>query len=203
MTEHVLVLNQGGDFLYVEPWTDSIKKIKKKKAEVLAELSDKYLRDVHTFADAEKMPIVIRLMYFMYPPNKGVFFDLREGQTEVVSRAGIWERDKHMCQYCGKHLELSDMHWDHIYPQSLGGVDSWYNLVCACSKCNTKKKNKTLEEARMKLIRKPYAPIVTKKKISRKRQEVMNFIKRMKGMKNIVGKEGWLSYIYMNVPLEG
>jgi hypothetical protein len=199
--EHVLVLNQGYQPLYIEPWTDSVKKVKKKKAEVLSEISDRYLRDIHTFSDAEKMPVVIRLMYFMYPPSKGMNYDVKVGEPETLSRAGIWERDKHICQYCGKHLELNDMHWDHILPESKGNPDSWMNLVCACSKCNTKKKDRTPEEAGMKLIRKPYVPLVTKKKISHKRSEVFNFIKKLKDMKNVTGKD-WLSYIYMHVPLE-
>ena len=35
---------------------------------------------------------------------------------------------------------------------------SWENIVCSCIKCNTKKGNRTPDEARMKLIRKPERP---------------------------------------------
>lgn len=196
---NVLVLNQGYVPLYVEPWTDSIRKVKKKKAEVLSHIEDHYLQ---SFKDADRMPVVIRLLYFMYPPNKGVNFSEREGTVpDRPSRHDIWERDKHTCQYCGKALELSDMSWDHVIPQDQGGKNTWYNLVCSCSKCNTKKKNRTPEEANMRLIQKPYIPMNVKRKTSRKRSEVCNFIRKIKEMKNVTGKE-WLSYIYMHVPLE-
>ncbi|CAN0913268.1 hypothetical protein LINGRAHAP2_LOCUS27819 [Linum grandiflorum] len=47
---------------------------------------------------------------------------------------------------------------DHVFPASRGGEWKWENLVAACSKCNSKKGQKTLEEVNMKLIKMPKAP---------------------------------------------
>jgi 5-methylcytosine-specific restriction endonuclease McrA len=44
---------------------------------------------------------------------------------------------------------------DHVLAASRGGKWEWENLVTACSSCNVKKGNKTLEEARMKLMKSP------------------------------------------------
>ena len=43
-------------------------------------------------------------------------------------------------------------------PKSRGGEDTWKNLVAACTSCNNKKGNRTPEEARMPLRRKPFRP---------------------------------------------
>ena len=45
-----------------------------------------------------------------------------------------------------------------MIPRSRGGETSWENLVTACKACNTKKGNRTPEEAGMRLLKKPRAP---------------------------------------------
>jgi 5-methylcytosine-specific restriction endonuclease McrA len=47
---------------------------------------------------------------------------------------------------------------DHVIPKSLGGKDTWENLVCACMRCNSKKGDQSPERVGMKLIRKPRKP---------------------------------------------
>ena len=47
---------------------------------------------------------------------------------------------------------------DHVLPKIYGGNDSWENLVCACTKCNSIKGDKTPEQAGLKLLRKPRKP---------------------------------------------
>ncbi|KAK4405014.1 hypothetical protein Sango_0870000 [Sesamum angolense] len=47
---------------------------------------------------------------------------------------------------------------DHVLPIARGGKWTWENLVAACAKCNSKKGQKTLEEANMKLMKVPKAP---------------------------------------------
>lgn len=69
----------------------------------------------------------------------------------------IW-RDKNICQYCGNKFSFYDLTMDHVIPKSRGGDKSWTNIVACCKKCNTKKSNKTPEEARMPLIKKPSVP---------------------------------------------
>ena len=41
---------------------------------------------------------------------------------------------------------------------SRGGRDRWSNVVTACRSCNTRKGNRTPEEARMPLLAVPYVP---------------------------------------------
>ncbi|CAN0913266.1 hypothetical protein LINGRAHAP2_LOCUS27819 [Linum grandiflorum] len=72
-----------------------------------------------------------------------------------LSRKNILHRDSYICQYCYSSENLTI---DHVFPASRGGEWKWENLVAACSKCNSKKGQKTLEEVNMKLIKMPKAP---------------------------------------------
>lgn len=47
---------------------------------------------------------------------------------------------------------------DHVVPKSMGGKDTWENMVCACLECNNRKGDRLPEQAGMKLIRKPRRP---------------------------------------------
>jgi 5-methylcytosine-specific restriction endonuclease McrA len=75
-----------------------------------------------------------------------------------LGRENIFKRDNYSCQYCGKRLTYKSGTIDHIIPQSKGGKHSWDNVVVACWPCNNKKDSKTLSEAGMFLLRKPYSP---------------------------------------------
>jgi 5-methylcytosine-specific restriction endonuclease McrA len=43
-------------------------------------------------------------------------------------------------------------------PRSKGGDDTWMNVVTACRRCNQRKSDKTLKEARLELLYLPYTP---------------------------------------------
>lgn len=75
-----------------------------------------------------------------------------------LTRKNIFLRDNNCCLYCGKKFNTQDLNIDHVIPSSEGGKNEWTNLVCSCYKCNSKKANKSLKEARMKLIRNPFEP---------------------------------------------
>lgn len=47
-----------------------------------------------------------------------------------------------LCVYCGEAADSED----HVVPLSRGGTDHWWNLVRACQKCNSSKKDRLLEE---------------------------------------------------------
>lgn len=51
------------------------------------------------------------------------------------------------CAYCGTELN-GKFHIDHIHPLSRGGSNWPNNLACACAKCNTSKRDKTVAEWR-------------------------------------------------------
>jgi 5-methylcytosine-specific restriction endonuclease McrA len=46
---------------------------------------------------------------------------------------------------------------DHVMPRSRGGGHEWTNLAAACRRCNLTKRDRTPEEAGMRLLR-PCAP---------------------------------------------
>lgn len=75
------------------------------------------------------------------------------------SRKSVFKRDFFNCQYCGKHLKGDQATIDHINPRSLGGDNSFDNCVTACYPCNSRKGNKTLQEANMELINSPIIPL--------------------------------------------
>jgi CRISPR/Cas system Type II protein with McrA/HNH and RuvC-like nuclease domain len=60
-------------------------------------------------------------------------------------RKKVYERDKGICQICGKKVDENDYHVDHIFPISKGG-DEWdmNNLQCSCPECNLKKSDKII-----------------------------------------------------------
>ncbi|XP_030525988.2 uncharacterized protein LOC115737782 isoform X2 [Rhodamnia argentea] len=72
-----------------------------------------------------------------------------------LNRKNIFYRDSYSCQYCSSSENLTI---DHVLPVARGGEWKWQNLVTACARCNSRKGQKTLEEANMKLITVPKAP---------------------------------------------
>ncbi|PSF35255.1 HNH endonuclease [Aphanothece hegewaldii CCALA 016] len=72
-----------------------------------------------------------------------------------VNRRELLRRDKHQCQYCGSRKKLTI---DHILARSKGGKNTWDNLVIACESCNTRKGDRTPQQAGMILHTTPKAP---------------------------------------------
>lgn len=71
------------------------------------------------------------------------------------SRLNVFRRDNYICQYCGERFIGSELTVDHVIPRSMwngGGTPTcWTNIVTCCLKCNSKKGNKTPEQAGMYL----------------------------------------------------
>jgi 5-methylcytosine-specific restriction endonuclease McrA len=103
---------------------------------------------VHTVSFKIRIPRVILLLVFDQLPAKEVKF----------TRHNIFERDKNTCQYCGKSFDRRDLNLDHVIPRDRGGPTTWENIVCSCIRCNTRKGNRSPQEAGMRLIRKPRRP---------------------------------------------
>ena len=74
-----------------------------------------------------------------------------------LTKHRLFVRDRHVCAYCGGLFAESELTVEHINPVSRGGSQSWTNVVTACRSCNTRKGNRTPEEARMPLLYVPYA----------------------------------------------
>jgi len=104
---------------------------------------------IQTLRGAILIPRVIALQVYDRIPARHVRF----------SRMNIFSRDRNSCQYCGKSFESrGDLNIDHIIPRSQGGTSNWLNVVCSCIQCNRRKGGRTPEQARIKLIRKPFKP---------------------------------------------
>lgn len=58
------------------------------------------------------------------------------------TRAQVFERDGHRCQYCGSTDALG---LDHIIPMDEGGSHEAENLRVACHTCNSTKRNRSVE----------------------------------------------------------
>lgn len=114
------------------------------------DFSSSYTGDacVHTVSFRIRIPQVILLLMFDRQPKKEVKF----------TRHNIFERDKNTCQYCGRVFDRKDLNLDHVIPRDRGGPTTWENIVCSCIECNTRKGNRTPQEAGMRLIRKPKRP---------------------------------------------
>ncbi len=72
----------------------------------------------------------------------------------VCSRTNILRRDRYICAYCGR----TGTTFDHILPRSRGGRTTWLNCVAACLECNSRKADRTPQEAGMVLSIRPYVP---------------------------------------------
>lgn len=138
-----LVLNVTDQPLTVVSTERALTLMLKDKVDVVAANG----RVFHAAGGAEfRAPTVVRIRYFVHVPyNPG---------TPNVSRKAIFARDRGQCQYCGKNAE----NLDHVVPQARGGKHTWDNLVAACRRCNSRKRDRTPEQAGMKLKREPYEP---------------------------------------------
>ena len=115
---------------------------------VLSEKADVLHADGYRFRSEQldlAAPSVVRLRRYVHVPYR---------HRAALSRRGVFLRDGGQCQYCGQAAE----NVDHVVPRSRGGLHEWENVVAACRRCNSRKEDRTPDEARMTLRRRPYAP---------------------------------------------
>src|SRR5260370_374120 len=111
----------------------------------VAQAEEMHNAEVHSAAHAHKVPSVIRLLAYRHIPQ----------QSRALSRKNILLRDRNTCQFCVRVFPSSELTLDHVVPRSRGGRSSWENLVACCYRCNNNKGDRTPEEARLKLARRP------------------------------------------------
>ena len=95
-----------------------------------------------------RVPTVIVVSNFAKVPMKRPKFNSRN----------LWERDRGRCQYTGRQLRPGEGNIDHIHPRSRGGETTWENCVLAATEVNSRKADRTPQEAGLKLQRTPFAP---------------------------------------------
>jgi 5-methylcytosine-specific restriction endonuclease McrA len=143
---HALVLNASFEPLHIVTWQRAIQLLFQGKVEVVEE-SD---QEVRTVRFTIKVPAVLRLI--QYIPLK------RKKHIVRFSRANIFLRDGHVCQYCGREFSKSHLTLDHVIPIVQGGRKCWENIVTACKPCNQRKGGRTPQQSGMHLVRRPRQP---------------------------------------------
>ncbi len=139
----VLLLNATYEPLRVIPLKRAVVLVLQNKAEVIS-ASEEPVRSAYLTL---QMPKVIRLNYFVKIPYRA---------RVALNRKSLMARDRSTCQYCGGHGNTID----HIVPRAKGGRHEWTNVATACSPCNAKKGDRTLEELGWTLLNKPEIPRV-------------------------------------------
>jgi 5-methylcytosine-specific restriction endonuclease McrA len=167
INRHVLLLNQNYEPLTVCSARRAIVLLFQGKAEMI-ETADGL--KIHTVRREYSLPSVVRLWQYRRVPFKRI----------MMTRKNIIMRDGHRCQYCGTNRGAMTI--DHVIPKKLGGSDTWENMVCACVKCNNRKGDRTPEQARMHLIRRPIRP------------SHITFIQRYVGAND----QRWRPYLFMD-----
>jgi 5-methylcytosine-specific restriction endonuclease McrA len=83
---------------------------------------------------------------------------LKGDYSPPLSNRTLFQRDDHMCMYCGRCFSPRHLSRDHVRPVSKGGKDVWRNVVTACVRCNNFKAGRTPEAAGMELLAVPFTP---------------------------------------------
>lgn len=165
MDSHVLVLNKSWVAVNVTPLRRALVQIFDGGARVV-DPEDFSLHDFDSWCALSRVKTDPRWRYIRTPGMRIRVPEviLLERFNRVLrpvahlSRRNIFLRDRNTCQYCGRRFAKHELTIDHVIPRSRGGIDAWENLVLACLSCNTRKKNRTPEEAKMPLLRRPFAP---------------------------------------------
>lgn len=136
-----LVLNATYEPLGVVPARRAVVLVLADKAEVIHHDGEVFHSERLDIA----VPSVIRLRYFVRVPYQ---------RRAPLSRRAVFLRDGGRCQYCGGTAESID----HVIPRSRGGEHTWENVVAACERCNSAKRDRLLEDTSMRLRHHPQAP---------------------------------------------
>jgi 5-methylcytosine-specific restriction endonuclease McrA len=136
-----LVLNATYEPLCVVASKRALMLILDEKAELLHATERMFRAERLALAE----PSVVRLCYYVKVPYQA---------RVALNRRGVFARDGHRCQYCGASAE----NIDHVIPRSKGGPHAWDNVVASCRTCNTRKRDRLLEDSGMRLRRRPSAP---------------------------------------------
>ena len=112
------------------------------------------LRGGFNVARARQSTIDVHPIIALHGASKVNLFDV----VPVLGKAKLFRRDRMTCAYCGGRFAERELQCEHIVPESRGGKATWMNLVAACGPCNSRKADRTPEQARMPLVYLPYVP---------------------------------------------
>jgi len=171
--DQTLLLDNGYQPIKTISWQRAISMLTLGKVEVI----ETYDQEIHSRFLIIKLPAVVRLVNFFR----------RHKQRVKFSRQNILARDRWTCQYCSEKVTTQEMTMDHVVPRAQGGKTEWENIVTCCGECNSKKADRTPQQAKMRLRKKPERP-----------SWVPIFSIQLSGSV----PEQWASYLYWSAPLE-
>lgn len=117
--------------LSVENWQDSITKVFQRKVTIV----ENYPFVARSPTTEIQVPAVVARREYQERKRRVQF-----------SRANVFLRDGHKCQYCGNNFTSSNLTYDHLVPRSMGGKTNFGNIVTSCEKCNSAKKNRPMSQ---------------------------------------------------------
>ena len=161
----VIVLNKSWKPIGTTLILDAITKVLNKRAKFLS-TEDFTTHDLKEWNDYSAKHIyehsdVVRSVYLTLLVPKAIVITNYDGykiKKIGLNRHNIFQRDNFICCYCGYKFSETVLTLDHVNPKSKGGETTWENLVTSCFPCNSLKRNRTPEEAGMKLLKKPFQP---------------------------------------------
>lgn len=139
-----LLLNASYEVLSFIVERKALKLLIKDKVEVISNWDD----SISFINGKMKLPAILRLKTHV---RRNYF-------NSNFSRRALVKRDKGTCQYCSKVLSASQVTIDHVLPRSQGGITSFTNCVVCCYLCNNTKADRTPEQAKMVLLKRPAHP---------------------------------------------
>lgn len=142
--ERTLLLSPMYEPVATISWRKAITLLVLSKVEVM----EQYERNVRSATVAIRLPCVVRLIRRFR----------RQRQRVRFSKQNLFARDRWTCQYCGRRQPVERLTQDHVLPRALGGKTCWENVVTACADCNSRKADRTLEQAGLRLRRAPRRP---------------------------------------------
>ncbi len=145
-----LALNSSFEPLTMVPLRRALRLVIDGKAEIVE-------ADLEALVRSERLayprPVVIRLTKFIHVPRRF---------RRQVTNTFLFARDEYTCQYCGRTNSAlrprESLTRDHVIPLSRGGLNTWTNVVTACSSCNTRKADRLPEEIGLHPKHQPVEP---------------------------------------------
>lgn len=138
-----LLLNATFEPMKVISWQRAITLVFLGKVDVVEAYDD----EIVGVSASLPMPSVVRLRRYA-----------RQERRVKFSRSNVYRRDGFACQYCGAQPGATELTLDHVVPRARGGRTEWTNIVACCVPCNARKADRTPEQARMSLARRPARP---------------------------------------------
>lgn len=196
MKGKVLKLSSAYWPIDIVDWKEAITDWCNGRVEIIEYYDDQVLRygyntETDSHASEMQMPAVIRTKSFHKPKKSMRYF-------KPFSRRNVYERDGGKCQYCGKSISMADMTYDHVRPRCHNGLTTWTNIVTSCLPCNSKKADRSCDEAKMFPITKPIAPELLDGFVGSSLERIKT---KMREIKDLTGHV-WLPYLGHTIKLD-